>query len=336
MRNVLITGGVGFVGLHLAERLSRDAETHVVLADNLQRGEVDRDAEMLFERDNVEFVRVDLASDGLEPLTYEPAHVAAVGPFDDVYHLAAVNGTRAFYEHPDEVLRTNISTLQNVLDWISGLPKVPRLMFTSSNEAYAGALEAFGALPIPTPEEVPLVLADPYNPRWSYGASKLVGEQMVIHTAKRRGIPAVIVRPHNFYGPRAGSDHVIPQLINRVIDRVEPFPLYSPKETRAFCYIADAVEAMTLAMEHATPSTPTFHIGTPEETAIGDLAGAIFDVAGWRPRNISERPSPAGSVLRRAPSVQKLERATGWRATTPLHEGLVRTFDWYRKMRALA
>ncbi|PIR92515.1 epimerase [Candidatus Falkowbacteria bacterium CG10_big_fil_rev_8_21_14_0_10_44_15] len=254
--------------------------------------------------------------------------------FDHVYHLAAVNGTKNFYEMPAEVLRINTLSLILMLEWIKSLPKKPKLCFTSSNEAYAGALESFQQLPIPTPEAVPLVISDTYNPRWSYAGSKLIGELFVIHYAKAYDFPAVIVRPHNFYGPRAGFGHVIPGLCEKIIKRTDPFPLPGTEETRTFCYITDAVKAIRLLMEaSATDNQPieTVHIGATDEITMRELAEKMFAVTGWRPRQLDAQPSPAGSVKRRLADIAKIKKLVDWEPETSLAYGLKKTFEWYKK-----
>jgi len=318
--NVLITGATGFIGLHLAALHLASGDT-VTLADVRDGGESDREFCDAVGQPNARFVRADLTTAG--------GWAALGGGYDFVYHLAAVNGTELFYSQPHEVLRTNLLATIHGLDWFAANCRAGKVLFTSSNEAYAGALDAFGVLPLPTPEDVPLVVADVTNPRWSYGGSKLVGEQLFLHYATAYGLRAVIVRPHNFYGPRAGSRHVIPQLIDRIVRRVDPFPLYGPDETRSFCYIGDAVTALRSTMLSDRTDGAILHIGSTVETRIGDLADALFDIAGWRPDRIVAEPSPPGSVRRRLPDVSRLREATGWAGTTPLADGLRQTYAWY-------
>jgi nucleoside-diphosphate-sugar epimerase len=323
---ILITGGAGFIGLHLASHLlSLGKKTKLVLVDNFQRGRKDADFEMLKKDKRVKVLDLDL--------TDQRSYSKLGKGYDHVYHLAAMNGTKLFYEKPEEVLRVNTLSLIYMLEWFRHKNLSGKLCFTSSNEAYAGGLNAFNSLPIPTPENVPLVIEDPYNPRWSYASTKLIGELFVIHYAKMYGFRAVVVRPHNFYGPRAGyGGHVIPDFCEHIAAKTDPFPIMGSDETRTFCYIDDAVKAMRMLMESKkTDGQPieTVHIGDSEEITIGNLAEKMFKVAKWHPNEIENKQSPAGSVQRRLADVSKLKELTGWRPEVDLETGLKKTYDWY-------
>ncbi len=319
----LITGGAGFVGHHLGKRLADQKGYRITIADNFFRGKYDDDFKALIARPNVTFIKADLT----DPRVWKKLG----GGYDCVYHLVGINGTRLFYEIPHEVLRIGVSTTMNALDWFrnENKKKDAKILYTSSNEAYGSALEAFGKLPLPTPENVPLVIADTYNPRWSYGGQKLIGELFFIHYAKAYNFRMSIVRPHNFYGPRAGYEHVIPEIIGRASAHIEPFTIFGADDTRSFCYIDDAVEAIQKVMESEKTDGGTYHIGTKEETVIADVVGHIFDIIGWHPKKTVTKKSPAGSVKRRLADVSKIKKDTGWTAKTPLKRGLKKTIDWY-------
>ncbi|MBI2047571.1 MAG: NAD-dependent epimerase/dehydratase family protein [Parcubacteria group bacterium] len=230
MKKILITGGAGFIGHHLAKHLLQDSGTELVLVDNLQRGKIDADLQSVLDNPRVKFLTLDLTDLG--------SYKKIGSGYDHVYHLAAVNGTKLFYEMPHEVMRVNTLSLVYMLEWFKKENKDGKFCFTSSNEAYAGGLSAFNQLSIPTPEKVPLVIDDTYNPRWSYAATKLVGELFVINYAKMHNFRALIVRPHNFYGPRAGyKGHVIPDFSERIAEQTDPFSIYGADDTRTFCYI---------------------------------------------------------------------------------------------------
>lgn len=327
-RKVLITGGAGFIGCHLSRHLlDTYGDVELVLVDNLQLGRMDEDFKKILEDKRVIFLNLDLT---------DPTSYAKLGAgYDHVYHLAAINRTQLFYEIPHEVLRIGTLSLVYMLEWFRNHSAEGKFCLTSSNEAYAGALSAFGKLPIPTPEKVPLVIDDPYNARWSYASTKLIGELFVIHYAKAHNFRALIVRPHNFYGPRAGySGHVIPDFSGRIAKRVDPFPIFGADETRTFCYISDAVRAMQMLMD--SPKTDvqpieTVHIGDFHEITMKGLAEKLFEVTGWKPKELDIKTAPPGSVKRRLADVSKLQALTGWKPEVSLDDGLKRTYDWYLK-----
>ncbi|MDE1924843.1 MAG: GDP-mannose 4,6-dehydratase [Patescibacteria group bacterium] len=323
MKKILITGGAGFIGYHLSKRLA--AEGHdLAIADNFFRSRHDNDFAALLANPNVKLIEADLT---------KPESWDTIGAgYDEVYHLVGINGTKYFYEIPHEVLRIGVSTTMNALEWFRSTNNKPdaKILYTSSNEAYASGFD-LGTVPIPTPEQVPLVIADTYNPRWSYGGQKLIGELFFIHYAKAYNFRMSIVRPHNFSGPRAGYEHVIPEIVGRIAAQTEPFPIFGADDTRSFCYIDDAAEAIQRVMESKTTDGGTYHIGTSDETVIEDLIHTIFDLMQWHPKQIETKNSPAGSVKRRLADVSKIKKDTGWEAKTTLREGLQKTIDWYRK-----
>ena len=326
-KKILITGGAGFIGYHLARHLlETEKDVELVLADNLARGKKDADFEDLLKDSRVKLLELDL--------TDQSAYQKLGNGYAQVYHLAAVNGTKIFYEIPHEVLRVNTLSLIYMLEWFRKENAAGKFLFTSSNEAYAGGLNAFGILPIPTPEKVPLVIDDPYNARWSYASTKLVGELFVIHYAKAYNFRAVIVRPHNFYGPRAGyGGHVIPDFCERIAKKVDPFPVFGADDTRTFCYITDAVRAIQLLMDSPKTDTQpidTVHIGDNGEILMKDLLEKMFEVTGWRPEKLDIKNSPPGSVKRRLANISKLQNLTGWKPEVSLEEGLFLTYEWYK------
>lgn len=323
-RKILITGGAGFIGYHLARHLLGSSTARLVLVDNLFRGQMDSALKELLKNPRVTFLNLDL--------TDLRVYVRLGSGYDHVYHLAAVNGTGIFYEMPHEVMRINTATVLYFLEWFRKKNSHGKILFTSSNEAYAGGLSSFGQLPIPTPENVPLVISDTYNPRWTYAGTKVLGELFMIHYAQMYNLRGIIVRPHNFYGPRAGYNHVIPELALRIASRMDPFPVYGATDTRSFCYIDDAIRAMVLLMESSvTDQRPieTVHIGVEEETPIRELADTLFKVAGWRPKKLVIHPAPAGSVARRRGDITKIKKLVGWSRNVSLEDGLLNTYKWY-------
>lgn len=321
MNRVLITGAAGFIGYHLANHLLKIGGYTITLVDDFSRGERDEAFEELLKHPNIIFVEADLSR--------MESWEALGGGFKYVYHLAAVNGTRRFYEIPHEVLRIDALATLFAVEWMRLHNKEGKLLFTSTCEAYAGAREAFESLPIPTPENVPLIVPDVLNPRWSYAGSKIIGELFCVHYAKEYGFPMVIVRPHNFYGPREGYEHVLPELILRAIRKEDPFLVFNPEHKRSFLYIDDAVEAMRLVMESPRTDNGIYNIGSPDEHKVLNIAETLFRLFDWTPK-LNLKESHKGSVKRRVPDLAKLERDIDWRPTTSFDDGVKKQIEWYR------
>ena len=137
-----------------------------------------------------------------------------------------------------------------------------------------------------------------------------------------------IVRPHNFFGPRMGFEHVIPQFVDRIIKKETPFKIYGGDETRSFCYIDNVIKSLVMIQESDKTNGETYHVGNDkEEITIMDLAKMLFEIAGKEP-NFEILPAPEGSVKRRCPNIDKL-RGLGYDVIYPTKEGLERTYNWY-------
>lgn len=317
---VLVTGGAGFIGLHLA-RAHADAGDIVLIVDNLAKagGEADPDLSALLGRPGVELHRSDLSA-------AVPAASLFTG-IDVVYHLAAINGTELFYEIPYELARANLKMTLNLLDALAEA-RPRRLVYASSSEVYADAA-GVGALRIPTDESVPVVFMQPTNPRFSYGTSKFMGEFLCLRFGERMSVPTTVVRYHNVFGPRMGSRHVIPQLIARVLQGEDPLRVFGRDETRAFCFVSDAVEATRRVASARVAGL--VHVGDPRhEIRIDALAERIMRVIGVQRAIVGGGRRP-GSVARRAPNIGRLRELTGFEPAVDLDEGLRRTVEWYEE-----
>lgn len=317
MHKILITGGAGFIGYHLAKHLA-EKQDDVTVCDNLFRGKMDKDFLSLIKSENVKFVEANL--------TNQTDISNLKGDYDIVYHLAAINGTKYFYEIPHEVLRVNILCLINILDWFVKTDN-KKLVFTSSSETYAGTT----GVPIPTPEDIPLSIDNVLNPRFSYAASKIVGELFCINYAREYGFNVSIVRPHNIYGPRMGYEHVIPEFIQRTLNRENPFKIYGGKQTRAFCFIDDFVKGIELVGKSPKANGEIFNLGNDkEEITMQDLSEQIFEKLDFQPQ-LEIDPAPKGSVMRRCPDVTKARKLLGYVPEANLEHGLEETIKWYSK-----
>ena len=316
---ILITGGAGFIGYHLASQLSEDPTNYVVLLDNFVRGEFDDEFEDLVSKSNVDFLSGDLT----EPQTYEKVGAE----YDEVYHLAAIIGVRNVISQPHEVLRVNLLSTLLILDWLTkgGGRKI---LFSSTSEVYAWT-QQFYELPIPTREDVPLSLTDLQNPRSTYAASKILGELAVTQFCTTHDKPFVIVRFHNVYGPRMGYEHVIPELYQRAVNGENPLVVCSANHSRAFCFVTDAVAATIRSMREASAEGQTINVGNDlEEVTIGVLAHLLLArtkiAAG-----IELRDEPRDPIVRRCPDISRARKLLGYQPEVTLDQGLTRTLAWY-------
>jgi nucleoside-diphosphate-sugar epimerase len=307
---VLVTGGLGFLGSRLAEALTA-AGHEVVALDNGFCDSGDRPAGVrAIEADVRDAAAVREASRGA----------------DAVVHLAAIQGTGNFYAIPDQVLDVNLRGTLTVAE-ACAVEGVRRLVFSSSSEVYGEPL-AF-----PTPEDHPLSVPDPRNPRYSYGASKIAGELVVVNAARVHGFEFTILRYHNVYGPAMGWDHVIPQFIRR-LELGEEFTIQGDgQQTRSFCYVDDAVAATAAAVTSPSAANEILNVGNPEEVTIDELAALLGRVAGKpvEPRHV---PFEGEGTRRRVPAVERARELLGFRPQVPLEEGLRETHRWYAEQLA--
>lgn len=317
MTRALVLGGAGFIGLHLVERLVADGR-RVVVVDDFSRGRNDQRVAALRDSPLVEIVSADL--------TAPEAWSALPRDVNEVYLLAAVVGVRNVEADPARVLRVNTLVVSHLLDWLT---PGRRVFFSSTSEVYAGGVDA-GIVPVPTAEDVAVMIADVTSPRLAYAISKLAGEAMLLHGAPARGCATVVGRFHNVYGPRMGADHVIPEMALRALRGEDPFRVWGADQYRAFCHVDDAVEAVLRLMATPAAEGQIVHIGNDsEQTNIADLAKIVLRLAGVTP-TVQPLPAPSRSVHRRCPDLTRLRRLTGFEPTVPLEEGVRRTFEWYR------
>jgi nucleoside-diphosphate-sugar epimerase len=317
MSRVVVTGGAGFIGLHLARKLL-DRGFEVDLLDNFSRGRRDRDLEIQAARPGVRLIDADLLVNGADRLD---------GDYAMIFHLAAIIGVANVEQRPFAVLRDNQRMMFAALELAQRQRALSRFVFASTSEVYAGTLELF-ELTIPTPETAPLALPDLRRPRTSYMLSKMYGEALCQHS----GLPFTILRPHNVYGPRMGMSHVIPELLARATRARDgdDLSVYAVDHTRTFCYIDDAVEMIARAAEAPACAGEVLNIGAgaPEMT-IGAVARQVVSTVG-RELTIVPVDAPSGSPVRRCPDMSKTTRLTGWEARVPLADGIDRTYVWYR------
>ena len=313
----LVTGAAGFLGFCIADKLAQDPENSVVVVDNFSRGVEDTAYIELAARNNVMRIDADLS---------DPVAVATLPrDIDVVFHMAALNGTQNFYERPFEVVRACTLPTIFLVEHFGQSASRPRFVYAGTSEAYAATVTRFG-WDVPTGEDVPLCIDDPYNARWSYGASKLHGEIATINGSRHFDMPFTIVRFHNAYGPRMGDKHVIPDFLERA--KRGEYSLFGGEDTRSFLFADDAADATIALALSERGNGETFHVGGQREITMVQLAEIMMEQIGAT-SELQVHPGPAGSVRRRCPEVGKAEAVIGKFERTTLEEGLKRTAAFY-------
>jgi UDP-glucose 4-epimerase len=304
VKKILITGGTGFIGSHLANYLILNKNYDVTICDNNYRGKIDDFVS------KIKYVDCDLT---------KKEEYKKLGDYDVVYHLAAINGTKNFYKIPYDVLKVNTLININLIEWCKE-KSIQKILYTSSSEVYAST----PSKSIPTKEDVLVSIEDVHNPRWSYAGSKILGELMIINS----GLNFSIVRPHNIYGPRMGYDHVIPEVISRILEKENPFKIYGFDQTRSFCFIDDAVKMLEIIMNSDLSNSKIINLGVDDEIKIIDLIEKMFQYFNYFPELDIVDPQQ-GSVDRRCPDVTSLNQIIDKIDKTTLNEGLEKTCEWY-------
>ncbi len=314
MKNVLITGGTGFLGSALTHKLVSKGY-NVTIFDNDYRGKVSRLQNI---HKDIEFLKGDIRD--------PESIINACKNKDVVFHLAYINGTEYFYSKPELVLEVGVKGMINVLDGCIKY-KVPELFLASSSEVY-------NEPPIiPTPENVPMIIPDPLNPRFSYGGGKIISELMVINYGRKHFKRAIIFRPHNVYGPDMGGEHVIPQFslrmneLKKINGNKIIFPIQGTgKETRAYIYVDDFIDGIDLLLRKGK-HLEIYNVGTEIETTTKMLAqkiGKLFNCT------ITIQPGKLqpGSTTKRLADITKIKKL-GFKENVTLDEGLKKTVEWY-------
>ncbi len=314
----LITGGAGFIGSHLAERLL-DRGDHVVLLDNLSTGSVDNvrhlksSERMQYHLDNIENRQL-LAE--------------LVDDADVVIHLAAAVGVKLIVESPVRTIETNVNGTQLVLE--AACKKRKLVVTASTSEVYGKNTN------VPFHEDADLVLGPTTKGRWSYAASKALDEFLALSYWKEKKLPVIVVRFFNTVGPRQTGRYgmVLPNFVKSALDN-RPISVYgNGKQSRCFCDVKDTVEAVIRLMDTPKAVGEVVNVGNTEEINIEDLALRVKQRTGssspiqYVPYDQAYEPG-FEDMMRRVPAVEKLEALTGFRPRTSLNEIIDRVTAYF-------
>jgi nucleoside-diphosphate-sugar epimerase len=307
---LLLTGGAGFIGTHLAESLVTDHD--VVLYDNLRRNSLVH-APALAGHDRLSTVQGDVRDEG--------ALAAAMEGVDVVIHLAAIAGVSNYYDHALDVLEVNIFGTRSVLR-AAAAAGVGKVVFFSTSEC-------FGTDAMWVEDDGTFAVGPSVEKRWTYATSKVAGEQLVRRHAEAHGFAYSIVRPFNIYGPRQTGEGAISNFLTAACRR-EPLSVQGDGTAlRAWCYVTDMVSAVRAILDTPAANGEAFNIGNPTE--VDSTMGLARRVTRLVPGSTIQRVPMTGAEVRaRVPSIAKAAKLLGWSPSVDLDTGLQRTWDWFR------
>jgi UDP-glucose 4-epimerase len=316
----LITGGAGFIGSHLADRLIERGE-RVVLLDNLSTGSME----------NIRHLKgasqMEYHLDGIEN---RQLLAELVDDADVIVHLAAAVGVKLIVESPVRTIETNVNGTQMILE--AACKKRKLVLTASTSEVYGKNTH------VPFHEDADLVLGPTTKGRWSYAASKALDEFLALSYWKEKKLPVIVARFFNTVGPRQTGRYgmVLPNFVKNALENA-PLDVYgNGQQSRCFCDVRDTVEAVVRLMDTDRSIGEVVNIGNTEEITIANLAKLVKQRTGsaspiqYIPYDQAYEPG-FEDMMRRVPSVEKLQLLTGFRPQTTLAEIIDRVTAYFRQ-----
>jgi len=314
---ILITGGAGFLGSHLAEKCL--AGGHEVFAMDIAR---DFKVRHLFGSKKFHYI--------YDSVINTEMLCTMVSKCDIIYHMAAVVGVEHYVADPYHVLNVNINGTQNVLR--AAYKHNKKVIFASTSEIYGKNNN------IPFREDSDRVLGPTTIDRWCYSTSKAAGEHFCL-AYKKMGLPVVILRYFNVYGPRLDAidrGRIITIFIGQLLKNADLTIIGDGSQTRCFTYVSDAMEATYQAGVRDEAVGEIFNVGNDNETSIKRLAELMIEISGASSKiKYVAKESVYGAsyedIPRRVPDVKKMNETLGVKAEVGLKEGLKKTIGWFKK-----
>ena len=316
----LLTGGAGFIGSHLAERLLADGH-EVMILDNLSTGSIDNIAHLKRARG---------FSYTIDSVTNEPLLAELIDRSDVVFHLAAAVGVKLIVEQPVHTIETNVHGTEVVLKHANKKKKL--VVIASTSEVYGKSAD------VPFREEADLVLGATIRHRWAYACSKLIDEFLALAYWKEKKLPVIIVRLFNTVGPRQTGQYgmVLPTFVRQAL-LGHPITVFGDgTQSRSFTYVGDVVDALVALAQEPRAIGQVFNVGNTGEVTICDLARRVKALAG------SESPIQhipydqayeAGfeDMPRRVPDITKVRELIGYEPKLGLDDIIKRVIEHFRE-----
>jgi len=311
-RRILLTGGAGFIGSHIAERLA--AENEIVILDTLRRNALAPVG--LDKHPHVKLIVGDV--------TDAKAVSEAMQGCDLVIHLASIAGVDTVLKNPVLTMRVSMLGTMNVLEAAVAAGGVKRLIDFSTSEV-------FGRYAYNVTEWDATTLGAVGEARWTYAVAKLATEHLAMNYQKQYGLPTVSIRPFNIYGPRQVGEGAVHHFIVRAL-RGQPLQVHNDgAQIRAWCYVDDIVDGIVLALTRDEAVGHAFNIGNPRSTlTIYALAKEILRLASSS-SHIEYVSWKQPDVELRIPNIDKARELLAYKPKVDLEEGLLRTVYWYRR-----
>src|SRR5438128_2991394 len=318
---VLITGGAGFVGSHLAEALL-DRGDEVFILDNLSTGSIDNVVHL---KSNPKFHYT------IDTVSNEPVLAELVDRCDIVVHLAAAVGVKLIVEQPVHTIETNVHGTEVVLKHANKKKKL--VLIASTSEVYGKSAD------VPFREDADLVLGPTSKHRWAYACSKMIDEFLALAYWKERKLPVIVVRLFNTVGPRQTGQYgmVVPNFVRQALTG-EPITVFGDGlQSRSFTYVGDVVRAMVALINEPRAVGQVFNIGNGNEISMRALAARIKELTASRSEIVTvpyERAYEAGfeDMPRRVPDIGRIQALVGYRPTVDLDETLTRVIEHFRQL----
>ncbi len=315
---VLITGGAGFIGSHLAEGLLRRGE-EVFIIDDLSTGSIENIRSLKGDK-NFHYI--------IDTVMNKQIMAELVDMADIIFHMAASVGVRLIIESPVRTIETNIKGTEIVLELAA--KKKKKVIIASTSEVYGKTNK------VPFTEDDDLVLGPTYKGRWSYACSKAIDEFLALAYWKEKKVPVVVARLFNTVGPRQTGRYgmVIPTFVNQALSK-KPITVFGDgNQTRSFTWVGDVVSALVEIANHPDAVGEVFNIGNDKEVRIIDLAKLVKELTESESEIILvpyDQAYEAGfeDMKRRVPDISKIRKLIGYHPTLNLIDILRQVIEYY-------